>query len=168
MKVKEKVTKILKYNFPVVNIKSAYAYGSAAVPQKDNIGKMIDIFIIVDDLKTFHIENLKINKNHYSFLARNLGIDLLVKINRFGTGVYYNPSISYVVENENVEIKYGVISQIDFERNLENWDNLFVSGRFHKPVVKVVDSDSIDHIDSLIEINRERAVFFIYILISLV
>ena len=62
--------KNLKKIFPYELIKYCYAYGSAVIPQKDNKGKMIDLFFIVDDLEKFHKENLRLNYHHYSNFSK--------------------------------------------------------------------------------------------------
>ena len=154
---------LLKYNikkmFPYKSIKKCYAYGSAVIPQKDNLGKMIDLFFIVDDLEKFHSENMKLNENHYSNTSKFFGISQILNTNKLGTCVYYNPNIKL---DESLLIKYGVISSFDFKFKLKNWDNLFVAGRFHKPVRNIEldneESVSREEIDEIILQNRRSAV----------
>jgi translocator assembly and maintenance protein 41 len=131
-----KLRSIIPNSFPRIN--NVYAYGSAVVQQKDNIGKMTDLIFVVDDVREFHKLNVEMNSNHYSDIAKALSQDVLANVNRFGTKIYYNPSIAI----DNVFVKYGIIQESDFIYSLTNWDNLFVAGRFHKPVVKL-DSNEI-------------------------
>lgn len=155
--LKQLIYKNIKNNFPK-NVKHVFAYGSAVMPQKDHKGNMIDLFLIVDNLEIFHEHNLIMNKMHYSSLARNLGSNFISKIHQMGTKVYYNPSIK--IEND-ILIKYGIISENDFVNNLINWNNLFVAGRFHKPVLNIfsdVDNKEFD-INSVINKNRLSAVY---------
>ncbi len=144
---------ISKY-FPKVMY--SFAYGSAVIPQKENIGKMVDVFLIVENLEEFHTENLKMNNMHYSTFAKSMSLSTLVKINNFGTGVYYNPSI--VLEND-LLIKYGVVGLSKFKESLLHWNNLFISGRFHKPVLNI---NTTQEIEKIIELNRKSAVHIIY------
>jgi len=132
MKFNEKINKLSKLlikQFPP--IKQIIAYGSAAIPQKENTGNMIDLLFIVKDIKSFHKENLKINKYHYSFLSRMLGANLISYFNDKGTFVYYNPSVKL---DDDTLIKYGVISENKAILNIKTWNNLFFCGRMHKPV----------------------------------
>jgi len=153
LQLKQKLNEKLSRNFPISNIKYAYAYGSAVIPQKDYTGKMIDMFFIVDDIKKFHIDNLRKNSYHYSSLARNSCIATLENVNRFGSGVYYNPS---VLLEKDLLIKYGVVSERDFINHMTRWENLFIAGRFHKPVIPIFKED--DNIKEIINKNRDAAV----------
>lgn len=133
-------------------VKYIFAYGSAVIPQKGHIGNMIDTFLIVENISNFHKHNLEINKNNYSYIAVNCKLSILNKINNIGTGVFYNTNIRL---NKDILIKYGVISELNFKYHMENWENMFIAGRFHKPVLGVKsDSD----IDKVIYRNREAAV----------
>jgi translocator assembly and maintenance protein 41 len=154
LNLKQKLKEKINRNFPFHEIKFAYAYGSAVIPQKDHTGKMVDIFFIVEDLKKFHSDNLRRNKQHYSSLAKCSSITTLEKVNRSGTGIYYNPSV--LLEND-LLIKYGVISEKDFINHLSLWDNLFIAGRFHKPVLSILKEDL--SIEAVIRKNREIAVY---------
>jgi translocator assembly and maintenance protein 41 len=144
------------------HINAIYAYGSAAIQQIGNISEnnMIDLFFIVDDIEKFHKQNLVRNKNDYSFVGRNLPLKWLLRVNRFGTGVYYNPSIEIQDESSQrkFRIKYGVIEEMQFKRFLSKWENLFIPGRFHKPVLSIKESNELQQ---TIQKNREMAVSLI-------
>jgi translocator assembly and maintenance protein 41 len=144
-----KLKTIIPTVFP--NINHIYAYGSVVIQQKDNIGKMTDLIFIVNDVKKFHTQNILINKQHYSSTALALGIDNLAKVNSFGTKIYYNPSVKI----EDVNIKYGIIQESDFINNLTHWDNLFVAGRFHKPILKL---NGQNYMEDIIQKNQQAAV----------
>ena len=155
--------KNIKKLFPCELIKYCYAYGSAVIPQKDNKGKMIDLFFIVDDLEKFHKENLRVNHHHYSNLSKHFGNGKIIEVNKQGTCVYYNPNIKLC---DDILIKYGVMSYSDFIFKLKNWDNLFVAGRFHKPVSCIElntrenkeDINEINEVNDLLYKNRKSAV----------
>ena len=144
MKINDKLSKLIQLKFPKIN--HAIAYGSAAIPQKENTGKMIDLIFIVKDINSFHKKNLLINQYHYSFIARfMLGSRLISYLNDKGSYVYYNPSVVIQSEidktgepNDNTKmlIKYGVISEDKAIANIKKWDNLFLCGRLHKPVIR--------------------------------
>jgi translocator assembly and maintenance protein 41 len=153
--LKNKLLEGLHRYFPVEELVSCYAYGSAVIPQIGNKGKMTDLIFICKDLKTFHEKNMKINESHYSSIAKFGSIKNLVHINKLKSGVYYNPSVEINSHNEKILIKYGVISYIDFLHHFKNWDNLFLPGRFHKPVLSVFSNEEIEE---AIRQNRDGAV----------
>ena len=140
---------LIKKHFPFEEIVNAYAYGSKVIPQKDiKPGKMSDLIFVVNDVEDFHNANKKLNREHYSFIEKI--INKSKYINNFGPKIYYNQNV--VIEN-NV-IKYGVISRKNFEYSMSNWDNMFICGRFHKPIMNIVQNINYD---KLIEENRKRA-----------
>ena len=69
------------------------------------------------------------------------------------SGVYYNPS---VLLEKDLLIKYGVVSERDFINHMTRWENLFIAGRFHKPVIPIFKED--DNIKEIINKNRDAAV----------
>jgi len=136
--------------FPVERIKFAFAYGSGVFKQLNNDKpdkNMIDFVFVVDDSLKFHMENLKLNASHYSFL-KHLGPYYLSKLqNEFGAGCYYNTLIPVKLvdddgggggeknDAQNIQlIKYGVMSEEALIRDLFDWDYLYMSGRLQKPV----------------------------------
>ena len=50
---------------------------------------MLDLVFIVEDANSWHAENVKNNKHHYSFL-HHLGSKRISKIQRLPACVYYN------------------------------------------------------------------------------
>lgn len=133
---------LINKNFNINNIKYIYGYGSGIFPQKDNKPKMIDLIFIVENTAKFHDENITKNKTHYSKFALYLK-PCLNYFNENGTKVYYNPSV--LLDNR-TNIKYGVISQKNFLQGLNTWNSLFVSGRFHKPVLCFYDKNKEEEI----------------------
>jgi len=131
--------KIIEENFKMSQgIICAVAYGSSAIPQKNNPGKMLDLILVVNDNKAFHQENLVINNSHYSFLNRSLKWSSIGVINRTTPQIFFNNSISLSRTNTNegkVLAKYGVIQLSDIEKQLNSMNNFFVLGRLHKPVI---------------------------------
>lgn len=110
----------------------AFAYGSGAFKQLGNVSKdnMLDFIFIVDDPKEWHQKNIAQNRSHYSALA-SLGADRITSIqDGLGANVYFNT----LVECEHRLIKYGVVKTDTLRNELINWNNLYLSGRLHKPV----------------------------------
>ena len=113
-------------------IQMAFAYGSGVFEQtgQDKSKNMLDFILVVDEPVLWHQENLKLNKSHYSFLAR-LGPQYISKIQEnYGAGIYFNTLVPF----EERLIKYGVISKSRLVKDLLEWNTLYVSGRLHKPV----------------------------------
>ena len=132
-------SKILN-KFPLKHIKFAFAYGSGVFKQTgyDDVSSsnMIDFVFVVDDSIKFHLENLKQNASHYSFL-KHLGPFYISKIqNEYGAACYYNTMVPIKLEdvNKTCLIKYGVISEEALLKDLFDWEYLYMSGRLHKPV----------------------------------
>lgn len=57
---------------------------------------MLDLIFAVDDAKQWHMDNLRLNWDHYS-VARYLGPKFIDYIQRCNAGVYYNTMVK--VEN---------------------------------------------------------------------
>ena len=134
---------ILRNKFPIKHIKFAFAYGSGVFKQLENekaSENMIDFVFVVDDSIKFHMENLKQNASHYSFL-KHFGPFYLSKLqNEFGAACYYNTLVPMKLQMNNSNeiktqlIKYGIISEEALIRDLFDWDYLYMSGRLQKPV----------------------------------
>ncbi|EDO42934.1 predicted protein [Nematostella vectensis] len=110
----------------------AFAYGSGVFKQIGNVStdNMIDFVFVVDNPYDWHSKNLSRFPHHYSFMA-NLGVNAIVSLqDEIGAGVYYNTLIPF----EGRKIKYGIISQNNFIKDLNDWEWLYISGRLHKPV----------------------------------
>ncbi len=145
-------------------ISYAFAYGSGVFPQskatgrvptaeeiraihpkaplavqraQDGTPKMIDFVFGVKNPQHWHSLNMRQHRDHYSALA-SLGSGAVSHVQeRWGAGVYYNP---YVVVN-GILIKYGVVSINALQRDLKDWDTLYLAGRLHKPV-KILRDDA--------------------------
>ncbi|KAL2267265.1 hypothetical protein VTJ83DRAFT_4542 [Remersonia thermophila] len=144
-------------------IRYAFAYGSGVFPQskphgrvptdeelraihpkaplavqraQDGTPKMIDFIFGVSHTQHWHSLNMKQHRHHYSALA-GLGSGAVSWVqDKLGAGVYFNP---YVVVN-GILIKYGVVQLATLERDLTQWDTLYLAGRLHKPV-KILRDD---------------------------
>ncbi|KAL2260118.1 hypothetical protein VTK26DRAFT_5995 [Humicola hyalothermophila] len=144
-------------------IRYAFAYGSGVFPQskpsskvptpeevravhpkappavqraQDGTPKMIDFIFGVSHTQHWHSLNMKQHRDHYSALA-SLGSGAVSYVqDKLGAGVYFNP---YVIVN-GILIKYGVVQLGTLEKDLTQWDSLYLAGRLHKPV-KILRDD---------------------------
>jgi len=131
----------------------AYGYGSGVFrqvgyDQSDN--PQIDLIFLVSDLKAWHHENMKMNREDYSFTGRVYvcfsNIEKLKGNNRI---TYY----SQIYEN-GYRFKYGVMEEMDFLSFLYSWDNFFIAGRFQKPTLQI-KGNPIE--EAAIKKNQEQA-----------
>ena len=131
---------------------AVYAYGSAVFKQDCNSGPFqTDIIFVVDDIKAWHDENMYCNGKDYSFLGKlYLSRENLKRIKGRNCITYFSG-----VRDGNLVYKYGVVEFDDLRRSLDTWDNLFLVGRFHKPVLNILESDFLDS-----KINKNRDVAF--------
>lgn len=144
-------------------VRYAFAYGSGVFPQSKPCGriptqeemravhpnapsvvqktqngspKMIDFIFAVSHTQHFHSLNMRYNRHHYSGLA-SLGSAAVSRVqDKWGAGVYFHP---YVVVN-GILIKYGVVHVDTLEKDLTDWETLYLAGRLQKPV-KILRDD---------------------------
>lgn len=117
----------------------AMAYGSWVFKQEwysDTDKPMIDFVFWVEDTYSWHESNLSTNPWDYSWISRLLWVDFITWLQRRWAWIYYNPYVEYAWNN----IKYWVISKNDLIIDLKEWENLYVAGRLHKPVM-ILQSD---------------------------
>lgn len=144
------ILQTIKTHFPIEEILNCYAYGSNIIHQANTPkSKMIDLLFIVKDIQDFHTANRKMNREHYSSVEKI--INLSTWINSIGSKVYYHQNILLDTQL----YKYGVISLFDFTSSLKTWNNLFIAGRFHKPVQAIIQTLNCNDI---IKQNRQQAV----------
>lgn len=145
-------------------IRYAFAYGSGVFPQSKSSGripteaeiraihpkapaavqraqdgtpKMIDFIFGVTFTQHWHSLNLNQHRDHYSMLG-SLGSGAVSYVqDKMGAGVYFNP---YVVIN-GILVKYGVVNLDILEKDLREWDTLYLAGRLQKPV-KILRDDA--------------------------
>ena len=150
--MKEEILDFLSKRPKVVG---AYGYGSgvfkqAGYTEKDN--PQLDLMLIVDDLKSWHLENMHLNPKDYSFLGK-MYFKLVKNDKLIGkTGVTYLSNIVY----KNKIYKYGVIDKKFFIKALHSWNSFYIPGRFQKNVLEVVSNNEIKN---AISENRENAMF---------
>lgn len=146
-------------NFPRAGVSLIFGYGSQVIKQGGaQSGKdLVDIIFAVDDTIQWHKENLNRNNQHYSFvryLPNNVEKIASIQEN-FGARIYYNPYVNIA----NLSIKYGVIKTSHLIEDLLEWNDLYVSGRLHKPVEFLVNTcDKNEQLRSAMRFNKESAI----------
>jgi translocator assembly and maintenance protein 41 len=138
------------------------AYGSGAVPQAGYANAkeqpMLDLVLVVEDAVEWHRANIAINRSHYSALALG-GPNLITKAQRMAAGVYYNTLVPMKSSREGGGsrlMKYGVVSRVDLEDDLNSWRWLYLSGRLHKPVL--LSAFNSDSLQSALRVNLSSSV----------
>jgi hypothetical protein len=81
---------------------------------------------------------MKMNKSHYSFIAKIMPRHITEVVQRRGTRLYYNPMVKFPNCNKRI-YKYGVMHKDDFIHDLTHWREFFVSARLQKPVLEVIN-----------------------------
>ena len=151
---REHLARLLDANFPIDTIDHAFAYGSAvftqpglypsgagpgAGPGTDTA--MLDLIFTVSDPVAWHRHNLARNPHHYAFPMALLGAPAINWASEYiGCGVYFNPMVRLETKNgQSLVVKYGVASTESVERDLLDWNALYVAGRLHKAVETLVE-----------------------------
>lgn len=126
-------TGVLRALLPERGVAFAFAYGSSVFAQPDYSSSaqrpMLDLVVAVDDPASWHSRNCARNSAHYSGLMRVSGARDTVQ--GWGAGVFFNPMVE---GPEGRLVKYGVVGVDALQRDLLEWDALYLAGRLHKPV----------------------------------
>lgn len=118
-------------------------YNTQSRPQKD-------VIFLVNNLKEWHLENMEMNPKDYSMIGRiHLSKAPIERIKGLNKITYFSQ-----IKDGDYSYKYGVIEESDFLHNLNTWDNMFIAGRFQKPVVEI---HSNEEVNKAIEYDRECA-----------
>jgi translocator assembly and maintenance protein 41 len=132
---------------------AAFGYGSGVFKQVGYDTKshpQRDVIFLVSDLKKWHLENMDRNPEDYSLIGRvhltNSPVENIKGLNKI---TYFSH-----IREHGFSYKYGVIEERDFLHNLSTWDNMFITGRFQKPVMRIHSNDGVDE---AIKYDRECA-----------
>jgi mitochondrial translocator assembly and maintenance protein 41 len=120
--------------FPQKQLVYCFGYGSGVFSQtlKDATRKhegMLDLILVVDDAKGFHEANMEVFLHHYAPWLRYGGPSLAYKVQRHFP--LCDARVLFHVVDDPVPMKYGVVAQEDFIRDLTEWETLYLSGRLH-------------------------------------
>lgn len=131
--------------------RGVYGYGSGVFKQASSSGKpLTDVIFLVDDIKQWHLDNMKLNPKDYSLIGKlYISKSSISKIKGVNGITYFSE-----INGGEYTFKYGVIEVLDFINGLDTWNNMFMAGRFHKPVMEI---DSEEDIRASIEYNRKCA-----------
>ncbi len=141
---------------------AAFGYGSGIFKQSGYTDKdkpQIDLLFIVDDIKKWHKENIKLNKKDYSFIGRNFFKNGKIKNLKKATNIVY---VANIVENGNV-YKYGTIELNDLINDLSTWNIFYMAGRFQKTIYPIVEANELNNI---IVKNRDNALLLASYLVN--
>jgi translocator assembly and maintenance protein 41 len=123
------------FNAPV---RFAMGYGSGIFQQKGNKGGMLDLIFGVTHPNHWHAVNIKQNPTHYSFISA-FGPEAVSMIHNIPPKVYFNADVTI----NSTKLKYGVVGMQDLIDELYGWQNLYLSGRMHKPICVIKDDPRI-------------------------
>ena len=125
-------------------------YGSGINPQygQEKRNPQIDLIVVVDNLKHWHKQNIKLNPKDYSFLGKLFFRVSPNKWLRSGGRIAYMTYIPF----KGHEYKIGTIEKQDFLKDLNNWETFYMAGRMQKPIL-IAKAD--DEINKAIQHNRE-------------
>lgn len=132
---------------------AVYGYGSGVFKQSGYTSKdkpQIDLIIVVDDLRKWHIENMKLNRHDYSLTGKIYFKHAKLSKLKGMTGITY---VSNIEENNSV-FKYGTIELSDLLNQLNTWEHFYLAGRFQKTIYPIKETDDLR---KAIEKNRENA-----------
>lgn len=143
---------IKEFAFKRPDAVAIYGYGSGIIPQDLKTAKssQLDIIFTVNDIKQWHMQNIKDNADDYSMMGRLFLTRSSVEKIKGLNGITYFSHI----KNEGYTFKYGVIEIQDFMNSLGTWQNLFVAGRFQKPVLMIKTNELVEE---KIDFNRHAA-----------
>lgn len=151
----ENIKKIEDFISKRPKIKAAYGYGSGVFKQTGYTEKdkpQIDLILVVDDLKKWHLNNIKKNPHDYSFTGKLYYKYASINSLKGNTGITY---LSNIQENGSV-YKYGTIEEKDLLKYLDTWESFYIPGRFQKRILPIIESKKIAEMNQK---NRDSVLF---------
>lgn len=137
----EKREAITRFALKRPNSIGVYGYGSGVFKQSNTEGSkpLTDVIFIVPNIREWHLQNMQMNNGDYSLIGRvHLSRKNIAKLKGKNHITYFSE-----IKDGEYTFKYGVIEVEDFKRGLSTWDNIFMAGRFHKPVMEVISRDDV-------------------------
>ena len=150
--MKEKIVEFIEKR---PEVKAAYGYGSGVFKQSGYTDKdkpQLDLILVVDNLKDWHLKNIKLNPKDYSFTGKVFFKNASESKLKGKTGITYLSNI----EEGNLVFKYGTIELKDLEKYLTTWESFYLPGRFQKAVYPIKENKDLT---KKIELNRQNALF---------
>jgi len=149
------ITEIKKFIKKRPKVVAAYGYGSGIFKQSGYTKKdrpQLDLIIVVDNLKEWHKENIKLNPKDYSLIGKLFFKYASISKLKGNTGITY---LSNIIEN-NLVFKYGTIELKDLEKYLTTWESFYLPGRFQKTIYPIIENKELAN---LIELNRKQVLY---------
>jgi translocator assembly and maintenance protein 41 len=150
LNIRERIDEFVK---TLPHVESVKAYGSSIAYQsgyKANEKKQVDLIVVVDNIKKFYQENLKINKYMYNFIPKMYFKKASREKLKSSAGICYTTDIKYGIDI----YKMGVIEKEDVLDDLRNWKTYYIAGRFQKEMYTAVADKEIEEAN---EKNKKNA-----------
>lgn len=157
--IRVRITNFIKTLPETVSVK---AYGSSIAYQsgyKENEKKQVDLIVIVNDIKKFYEENLKMNRYMYKFTPRLYFKRAKSESLKKAAGICYTTDINYGEDT----YKMGVIEKKDVLDDLLNWKTFYIAGRFQKEMFTAQVDEEIEKAN---EINKKNAMTIALLLLK--
>mmetsp|Transcript_43497 Transcript_43497/g.31316 ORF Transcript_43497/g.31316 Transcript_43497/m.31316 type:complete len:101 (+) Transcript_43497:135-437(+) len=94
----------------------------------------------VKDIKEFHTENLAMNKDHYTLMARFTKAKVVNYFSTKGARVHFNtmkiedPEMTEMTSKPQfINVRYGVVEFDDLKRDLQFWETCLASSMMQRP-----------------------------------
>ena len=97
--------------------RSVYGYGSGVFKQASSVKPLTDVIFVVDDLKEWHMTNMRMNPNDYSLIGRLYINHSSIKRVKGLNGVTYFSEIN----GGEYTFKYGVIELTDWIQGFDGY-----------------------------------------------
>ena len=146
-------TEIKKFIKRRPKVVGAYGYGSGIFKQSGYTKKdkpQLDLILVVDNLKEWHKENIKLNPKDYSFIGKLFFKYASISKLKGNTGITYLSNI----EENGLIFKYGTIEFNDLKKYLTTWESFYLPGRFQKTIYPIIETKELS---KMIEVNRKQA-----------
>ena len=140
---KEKKKLVLEFLDKHPNVIAAIGYGSGVISQANsnpNDKKQIDLIIVVDDLKKWMEENIKMNPEEFTRQTIRYFKNASLKKLQKGAPIVYLSSIEYKDEL----IKMGIISKKEFLSSCYDKTSSYVPFRLEKAIELIKCDDAIE------------------------
>lgn len=152
-------------NFLERRPKTICAYSSNIAQEKnDELVKVdVDLLLVVDDIKKWHLENIESNPDDYSYAGKLFYTESSKEKIKGFTGISYQFGIkrelsqislsnngAKKLEKKIIHLShnynYGVIEYSDLERQLCSWNHISVANIFQNNVVEIIHSDKVEEL----------------------
>lgn len=157
--IRQRIDKFVETLPETVSVK---AYGSSIGYQegyKANEKKQVDLIVIVDDIKKFYQENLKMNRYMYGFIPRLYFKHAKASTLKKAAGICYTTDIKFGIDS----YKMGVIEKDDVLDDLLKWKTFYIAGRFQK---EMYTAKAYEKIEKANKTNKRNALVIALILLE--